>query len=156
VAIFFVFGFIYNVESLQTVGIVVVTILLTDSSRYFWNYFEERRTEKNAKRKEIQLLQNKISNFVYHSEKLWRTMVGDFVTIEIFDELHSFVKNNISTYAEILEKNELEKITLLYQKMTELYIYDIKKGEGMEEVALDQLGEVLELSRTIIIILKAL
>lgn len=137
-----VFGFLFNISALQTVGIVFLTILGTDASKFLWTVFEEKQDLLKKKSE----LYSMLYKCVYHYENIFDDMVGDKVAQRKYEELYEYIGENIYFLSEIFSNSIVKKLNRLYKKMTESLIF-ISDFSNFGDQARDHLIEVIELCK---------
>lgn len=110
--LFLIFGFHYNIEPLQTFGIVLITISVTEIAKYFIKKDEEREKEKKQKEERIIELKRHFDEFIYYYDRKDKI---DFPVHNILSNLKNLITTNIIQYKKDFPTElfqQLEKITI--------------------------------------------
>lgn len=104
-----IFGFIFDLNILVTLGIVLCTVLFNEVGKYILSGYEVRRKNKTERNKIVSELSNRISMFIIYVNKgitFTDSLSKDLAT------LRDYLKENLTNYRPIFSDDIIE--SLLY------------------------------------------
>ncbi|MHA1353011.1 MAG: hypothetical protein ACTSRR_12885 [Candidatus Heimdallarchaeaceae archaeon] len=132
----------FDDHTLETIAIVIITFSLSEGSKYYWELYQNKRELKRKRKEKIYELLNKMDNLVFHLKEIWDYIVGDFITIERYDNFYKLLEENMSLYKLYLPANCFEELSELYKKMTFFYVFNVSSGDDLGEQAKETLREI--------------